>query len=474
MAAGRSTHQSIRKAIGALKDSTTVGLAKVNSENKGIDVAIVKSTNHDELYSLHFRPQVLDADVAYCIHGLTKRLAKTHNWTVALKTLIVIHRALREVDPTLREKLANYSQGRALMLNLSHFRDDSSPNAWDYSAWVRAYSLYLEEHLECFRILKYDVEKDQSDPAVVGDNGPNKNLPPEITKELDTPELLEQLPIMQLLLFRLLACKPEGAATHNSLIHYALSIVASESVKLYIVITDGILNLVDKYFEMKRHDAIRALEIYKKAQSQGEKLSEFFEFCRDLEFGRGQNFVKIEQPPPSVMTAMEDYVTEAPHVIALQCTASNDDKGAAPRELLAPEAVLLIEHKQDDNVPKRDCSTSSNDPLHCENGLNLTSQATNWELALVAAASSNEAAVADSKLRAYEIGQVASNPLVSACHNQGPFYVFRNPTPTTNVQTAVMSQEQALLVLQQRQQTIVVGHDSSSINPFGIPLDDQK
>ena len=33
-------------------------------------------------------------------------------------------------------------------------------SAWDYSAWVRTYALYLEERLECFRVLKYDVETD--------------------------------------------------------------------------------------------------------------------------------------------------------------------------------------------------------------------------------------------------------------------------------------------------------------------------
>lgn len=31
--------------------------------------------------------------------------------------------------------------------------------AWDHSAWIRNYALYLEERVECFRILRYDVEK---------------------------------------------------------------------------------------------------------------------------------------------------------------------------------------------------------------------------------------------------------------------------------------------------------------------------
>jgi hypothetical protein len=81
---------------------------------------------------------------------------------VALKAMIVIHRTLREGDPTFREELINYSRNRGHILNLSNFKDDSSPNAWDYSAWVRTYALYLEERLECFRVLRYDVESERA------------------------------------------------------------------------------------------------------------------------------------------------------------------------------------------------------------------------------------------------------------------------------------------------------------------------
>ena len=33
--------------------------------------------------------------------------------------------------------------------------------AWDCSAWARTYALFLEERLECFRILKYDIESER-------------------------------------------------------------------------------------------------------------------------------------------------------------------------------------------------------------------------------------------------------------------------------------------------------------------------
>jgi hypothetical protein len=112
---------------------------------------------------------------------------------VALKTLIVVHRLLREGDPTFKEEFLAYSY-RGNILHLANFKDDSSPlgtssascstncetliqyvllvndasftsrlnvAAWDCSAWARAYALFLEERLECFRALRYDIETER-------------------------------------------------------------------------------------------------------------------------------------------------------------------------------------------------------------------------------------------------------------------------------------------------------------------------
>lgn len=45
---------------------------------------------------------------------------------VALKTLIVIHRVLREGDPTFKEELLHFSH-RGHIFQISNFKDDSSP-----------------------------------------------------------------------------------------------------------------------------------------------------------------------------------------------------------------------------------------------------------------------------------------------------------------------------------------------------------
>ncbi|KAK9029554.1 hypothetical protein V6N11_026667 [Hibiscus sabdariffa] len=326
-----SSQNGLRKAIiGVLKDSTKVGLAKVNSGHKDVEIAIVKATDHTEEVpkEKHVRT-ILNAagnsyDVAFCVSTLLKRLSKTRTWTVALKTLIVFHRILRH-EPSFHLELIKFGQDRGLLLNLANLRDNLISETWNYSTWVRKYAIYLEERLKCYNVLKYDVDKDQS-----------RN------RRLDTPDLLDQLPILQELLHHLLNCKPVGTAYYSHLIHYVLSIIAGESVKLYIAITDGILNLVDKYFDMLSDHALKALEIYKKAGEQATLLSEFFEICRGLHYGQGQKYLKIKPLPESFLIAMEEYVKDTPEVLALPYYTSVDaEEGVPPTETPAPVYDLL-------------------------------------------------------------------------------------------------------------------------------------
>eukprot|EP00250_Pteridium_aquilinum_P002305 c12503_g1_i1 orf=120-1826(+) len=521
MAAG-STQDSLRKVLGAIKDSTKVGLAQINSEYKDLDIAIVKATNHVEsppkekhvraifAATSAARPR---ADVAYCIHALARRVSKTHNWTVALKSLLVIHRSLREGDPTFREELINYSRSRRLAFNLSNFRDDSSPSAWDYSSWVRTYALYLEERLECFRILKYDLDSDHFLRI----------------KELDTVDLLDHMPALQQLLYRLMGCQPEGAAYSNYVIQYALNLVLKESVRIYQAINDGMINLVDKFFEMQRHDAVKALDIYRRGGQQTERLSEFYDSCKGLDFSRSMKLPPLEQPPHSFLASMEQYVRDAPRQSSFARKDSMDDhddrgpkkilaleyKPSEPEEPIAPpppppppqpennshipdpvpaptqenvDFLGLDDARVDPSVLEESNALAlaivpeSNGTSAAANGPGLDMEAgvTGWELALVTTTSSNDSAISQSKMaggfdrltldslyddamhrQAYAsapsngMGYMGPNPFgghaIVPAGQQDPFLASSNVAPPSNVQLAALAQQQQVMMMQQQQ-----------------------
>ncbi|XP_047076422.1 putative clathrin assembly protein At5g57200 [Lolium rigidum] len=510
---------SWRKAYGALKDSTRVGLAKVNSDFKDLDIAIVKATNHVEcppkerhvrkiFYATSVsRPR---ADVAYCIYTLSRRLSKTKNWTVALKTLIVIHRLLREGDPTFKEEFMAYSY-RGNILHMANFKDDSSPLAWDCSAWVRTYALFLEERLECFRVLKYDIETERLTKSSQCSTKAHSR-----TRTLPCLDLMEHLPALQQLLFRLMGCQPEGAACSNYLIQYALALALKESFKIYCAINDGIINLVDMFFDMPKYDAIKALAIYKRAGMQAENLADFYDFCKDLELARTFQFPTLRQPPPSFLATMEEYIREAPRP-SVKSIESGERKLLTYNEEEAPkEPEKLVEEQKEEPVepeqePEPEPEQQQLQPLQTTGDLlinldeevnplvmdleehnalalaivapgdqnnaptclDLFSGSTSgWELALVTAPSNLTSQPIETKLaggfdkllldslyedeaRRQQIASMTyhgSSGQANPFETNDPFAMSNSFTPPSNVQLAMVTQQQHYFQAQQHQQ----------------------
>ena len=97
----------LKKAIGAVKDQTSISLAKVvNTSSSNLDVVVLKATSRDkEPIDERYVNEILETissnklNAAICAHAIAKRIGKTKNWVVALKSLMLVLRIFQDGDP---------------------------------------------------------------------------------------------------------------------------------------------------------------------------------------------------------------------------------------------------------------------------------------------------------------------------------------------------------------------------------------
>ncbi|KAG1660050.1 hypothetical protein FOA52_010035 [Chlamydomonas sp. UWO 241] len=296
----------------SVQDAADVASAKLRrDEGADIEVAIIKATLNDTFVpkEKHVVTLKLAVDgssprqqVNFVIAGLANRLAEgKDNWLMTLKTLVVFHRLMREVDSTFQEEILKFGERTSArrMLRLDGFADHTTKDTWDYSAWIRLYSVYLDERLETFRAIKFDAVNGKDTDALL--------------KMASTHELLERLPVVHKLLSRLVACVPVGSACANDVVIASCSMVLEEVRPVYKVVCEGVMNLADKFFEMERADAVRGLEVYKENVVLNDKLNVFFNAINSIATIKGQvSLPTLQTLPTDFQQTLEEYVRDAP------------------------------------------------------------------------------------------------------------------------------------------------------------------
>ncbi|GMP39130.1 hypothetical protein CsSME_00010090 [Camellia sinensis var. sinensis] len=337
----------LRKAIGAVKDKTSIGLAKVGSSASlaDLDVAIVKATRHQEYPAdeRHIR-EVLNltcysrAYIGASIATIAKRLNKTKNWIVAIKTLVLIQRLLTDGDPAFEQEIFFATRRGTRLLNMSDFRDTSQSDSWDYSAFVRTYALYLDEQLE-FRtqsrkkskrgITAYDEEDDE-----VASPSSARDTP---VRDMKNEHVFSRVHHLMQLLERVLACRPTGknqrvtqihsrrtdltskvfvsiyetgTAKHNRVVHVALYPLVKESFQIYYDITEILGILIERFMGLEVSDSVKVHEIFCRISKQFDELDEFYGWCKKTGIARSSEYPEVEKVTQNKLDVMDEYIRD--------------------------------------------------------------------------------------------------------------------------------------------------------------------
>ncbi|XP_038888903.1 putative clathrin assembly protein At1g03050 isoform X2 [Benincasa hispida] len=391
----------IRRALGAVKDKTSIGLAKVGSSTSlsDLEVAIVKATRHEEYPAeeRHVR-EILSltcysrAYISACVNTLSRRLNKTKNWTVALKTLMLIQRLVSEGDPAYEQEIFFSTRRGTRFLNMSDFRDTSQSNSWDYSAFVRTFALYLDERLE-FRMQSRrgkrsafgldDEEGQQQQNNDEDDNSKAIVVRATPIRDMTSEQIFSRTQHLQQLLERFLACRPTGAAKNNRVVLVALYPIVRESFQIYYDITEIMGILIDRFMELNVHDCVKVYEIFCRVGKQFDELELFYSWCRTIGIARSSEYPDVEKITPKKLEVMDEFIKDksalaqcqtgrGKNQLQIEITEEvkkeeeidmNSIKALPPPEDFKEEDITAIEVKEEENEIKEDVIKKDENPL---------------------------------------------------------------------------------------------------------------
>ncbi|CAI0422080.1 unnamed protein product [Linum tenue] len=189
---GRLTN--LRDLVGAIKDKASQ--SKAAAINNSLHLSLLRATTHDpftlsnpkHIATLLSYGHGSRATASAAIEALMDRLQHTHDSSVAVKCLLIVHQIVKQGSFILQDQLSVYpSSGGRNYLKLSNFRDNSSPVSWELSCWVRWYARYLEQLLYASRVLGFflcsttsTAEKDRAEEKV------SAMVTSDLVKEMDS------------------------------------------------------------------------------------------------------------------------------------------------------------------------------------------------------------------------------------------------------------------------------------------------
>ncbi|XP_070782279.1 clathrin coat assembly protein AP180-like isoform X2 [Enoplosus armatus] len=216
--------------------------------------------------------------------------ATNASWVVVFKALVTSHHMCVHGN----ERFIQYLASRTSLFNLSNFIDKTGSHGYDMSTFIRRYGRYLNEKAFAYRQMAFDFTRVKK-----GADG--------VMRTMTTEKLLKGMPVLQTQIDTLLEFDIHPKELNNGIINAAFLLLFKDLVKLFASYNDGIINLLEKYFKMKKSDCKEALEIYKRFLTRVTKIGEFMKLAETV--GVDKNDIPdINYAPSSILESLETHM----------------------------------------------------------------------------------------------------------------------------------------------------------------------
>ncbi|XP_025754642.1 clathrin coat assembly protein AP180 isoform X18 [Oreochromis niloticus] len=212
------------------------------------------------------------------------------SWVVVFKALVTTHHMCVYGN----ERFIQYLASRTSLFNLSNFIDKTGSHGYDMSTFIRRYGRYLNEKAFAYRQMAFDFTRVKK-----GADG--------VMRTMTTEKLLKGMPVLQTQIDTLLEFDVHPKELNNGIINAAFMLLFKDLVKLFASYNDGIINLLEKFFKMKKSECKEALEIYKRFLTRVTKIGEFMKLAETV--GVDKNDIPdINYAPSSILESLETHM----------------------------------------------------------------------------------------------------------------------------------------------------------------------
>ncbi|CDU25692.1 related to YAP1802-protein involved in clathrin cage assembly [Sporisorium scitamineum] len=225
------------------------------------------------------------------------------NATVVLKSLVILHTMIRngEIDNVLSHLSSDI--GNIRLRNVSN-------NSWSgYSApqTLSVYAQYLDERVRAYRDLRHDVIR-SSDRSRAYSNGASNSS--RLRKLSVEKGLLREVSATQKVASVLMQCSFFLDDLNDDLVMAAFRMTLKDLLAIYTAINEGVINILEHYFEMAKSDAERALELYRRFCRQTENVVAFLNSAKKASHSLNLAIPSLKHAPVSLAGALEEYLKD--------------------------------------------------------------------------------------------------------------------------------------------------------------------
>ncbi|XP_074114924.1 phosphatidylinositol-binding clathrin assembly protein lap isoform X10 [Cotesia typhae] len=276
--------------------------ARHSIAGQGLAKAVCKATTEEMIgpkkkhldYLIHCTNEP-NVSIPQLANLLVERSQNT-NWTVVFKALITVHHLLCYGN----ERFTQYLASSNSTFQLNNFLDKSGVQAgarvgYDMSPFIRRYAKYLNEKAMSYRSVAFDfckVKRGKEDSTL---------------RNMNAEKLLKTLPALQAQLDSLLEFDCTANDLTNGVISMAFMLLFRDLIRLFAGYNDGIINLLEKYFDMNKKQCRDALDLYKKFLIRMDRVGEFLKVAENVGIDKG-DIPDLTKAPSSLLDALEQHL----------------------------------------------------------------------------------------------------------------------------------------------------------------------